>query len=572
MTEINELLKNGESEKIEFKKSSAQLERGLKAVCAFSNHSGGSVYFGIHGGKAVGQEVLDSTLRSISQKIRQNIKPEISPEITVIGTGKEKVIQVLVKDGLNKPYYLNGIAYKRVGAENPVIPPEELERIILEKRGKQWDSEICEEANLGDVDEEKVRWFLSKAKHERGYPLDENTPVKDALTHLGLLTGGRLINAALVLFGKEPQKLFLQSEVKCLHFHGTEVEKPFESYQIYNGNLFRQIDNSRDFVLGRLKRPVIPEPGRVATKRPYEIPEFVIREAIVNAVVHRDYCSNAGVQVMFFSDRIEIWNPGELPRQLKIADLGKPHPSLPRNPAIANILNLAKYVEKAGSGTIEMIWQCKERNLPGPEFKQKMGSFVVTIRRDIYTDDYLNRSDLNERQKKAIKHIKEMGFITNAEYRKLTGAAKWTSTKDLTDLTNKGILSRTGNGKRDISYTLVFGSKSAKKVPKKVPKNLNEVKSTPDAATDSKDTRKPMPESGTAGLNERPKKAIKYLTSHGKITNHEYCKLNNISPVTAYRDIEDMIAKKVIIREKVRVNLHITCLLFMLHETKMKRK
>jgi len=453
--QINELLKYGESEKIEFKKSTAQLEKGLKAVCGFLNHKGGSVYFGIHEGKVVGQEVSDSTLRSISQKIRQKIKPEVSPEITVLGTGKEKVIEVKVKEGLNKPCYLDGIAYKRVGTENPVIPPEELERIILEKRGKQWDSEICEEANLEDVDKEKVRWFLSKAKHERGYPLDENTPVKDAMTHLGLLTGGRLANAALVLFGKEPQKLFLQSEVKCLHFHGTEVEKPFESYQIYNGNLFRQIDNSRDFVLDRLKRPVIPEPGRVATKRPYEIPEFVIREAIVNAVVHRDYCSNAGVQIMFFADRIEIWNPGELPGQLKIGDLRKPHPSLPRNPAIANILNLAKYVEKAGSGTIEMIKQCKERNLPEPEFEQKMGSFVVTIRRDIYTDDYLNRFNLNERQKKAIKYVKERGSITTGEYMEINNVSDKTSYIELNGIFIKKIFNRVGVG-RATKYILTL--------------------------------------------------------------------------------------------------------------------
>ena len=383
--DIKEIIKKGESEKLEFKKSTTQLDKSLKSICGFLNHEGGRVYFGIDKkGKVVGQEVSDKTLKSISQKIRQRIKPEITPEVRVLETEGKKVIEVKVKEGNNKPYYLDGIAYKRVGTENPVIPPEELERIIIEKRKRYWDSEICEGANLDDIDEEKIRWFLETAKVERGYPLSENISVRNALIHLNLLKDGKLINAATLLFGKNPQKIFLQAEVKCLHFHGTEVEKPFETYHIYGSNIFQQIDNSRDFVLDRMKRPVILESGKATTMRPYEIPEFVIREAIVNAVAHRDYYSDAGVQIMVFADRIEIWNPGGLPKQLKIDDLRKPHPSLPRNPTIANLLYLTRYIEKAGSGTIEMIKQCRKENLPEPEFEEKMGSFVVIIWRDIY--------------------------------------------------------------------------------------------------------------------------------------------------------------------------------------------
>lgn len=114
---------------------------------------------------------------------------------------------------------------------------------------------------------------------------------KDIFTHLNLLNSGKLTNAAVLLFGENPHKYFLQSEIKCLHLHGTEIEKPFDSYHIYKGTIFDQIDNALGFVLDRLKRPVIPEPGKAATLRPFEIPEFVIREAIVNAVAHRDYNS-----------------------------------------------------------------------------------------------------------------------------------------------------------------------------------------------------------------------------------------------------------------------------------------
>ncbi len=114
-------------------------------------------------------------------------------------------------------------------------------------------------------------------------------------------------------------------------------------------------------------------------ERPYEIPEFVIREVIINAITHRDYYSSAGVQVMVFSDRIEVWNPGGLPPGLTIEALKKLHPSVPRNKLIAECFHLSGYIKKAGSGIIKIIKQCKEKGLTEPVFEEKMGCFVVTL-------------------------------------------------------------------------------------------------------------------------------------------------------------------------------------------------
>ena len=132
--DTKEIIENGESETTEFKKSTAQLEKALKSICGFLNHRGGVVYFGIDNGNVVGQEVSDSTLKSISQKIRQKIKPEITPEVKVLEVMGKRVIEVTVNEGGNKPYYLAGIAYKRIGTENPIISPEELEKLILNKK------------------------------------------------------------------------------------------------------------------------------------------------------------------------------------------------------------------------------------------------------------------------------------------------------------------------------------------------------------------------------------------------------------------------------------------------------
>ncbi|MBU4418749.1 MAG: DUF4062 domain-containing protein [Candidatus Omnitrophica bacterium] len=215
-----------------------------------------------------------------------------------------------------------------------------------------FDEAVCEGASWKDIDNDKVKWFLRTAKEKRNFPLPENIPVKDVFIHLNLLKGAKLTNAAILLFGKNPHKFHLQAETKCLQFSGIEVEKPFPSYHIYNGNLFDQIDRAVAFVLSSIKLPVIQQEHTAQVKRPPEIPLFAVQEAIVNALAHRNYNDVSGIQAMVFIDRVEIWNSGSLPSQLTISDLKKPHRSFPGNPLLAEVFYLADYIQKAGSGTI----------------------------------------------------------------------------------------------------------------------------------------------------------------------------------------------------------------------------
>ncbi|MDO9586217.1 MAG: ATP-binding protein [Syntrophales bacterium] len=113
----------------------------------------------------------------------------------------------------------------------------------------------------------------------------------------------------------------------------------------------------------------------------YELPRLAVAEAIVNAVAHRDYTSNASVQVMLFSDRLEVWNPGQLPPPLTLKALRAPHPSIPHNPLIAEPLFLTRYIEKAGTGILDMIKLCKAAGVPTPQFRQDGGQFIQTLRR-----------------------------------------------------------------------------------------------------------------------------------------------------------------------------------------------
>ncbi|MBI5666350.1 MAG: DUF4062 domain-containing protein [Nitrospirae bacterium] len=308
--------------------------------------------------------------------------------------------------------------------------------------GRQaFDSSVCEDAGISDIDADKVKRFLRTARNQRNFPLETDTPVKDVLVHLNLLKSGKPTNSAILLFGKDPHKFFLQAEVKCIQLPGTEVEKPFSSYHIYNGDIFEQIDKSVAFVLDAIRLPVVQQEHTAQVKRLYEVPVFAIHEAIVNAVAHRDYNTTAGVQVMVFTDRLEIWNSGSLPNQLSLEDLKKPHTSYPNNPLLAGVLYLADYIQKAGSGILEMVKQCRKQGLPEPEFRSIRGvEFRSILARDIFTESVLEKIGLNERQLKAVKHVKERGKITNKEYQALNECFRNTATNDLANLVQKGIL------------------------------------------------------------------------------------------------------------------------------------
>lgn len=205
----------------------------------------------------------------------------------------------------------------------------------------------------------------------------EATPF-ELLSHLNLLDDGVPTHAAVLLFGKQPQRFVISSEVKCAHFHGTEVAKPIPSYQVYKGTLFSLVDQAIDFVMSKINLWVGTREGGPEVPVAYEIPREVVAEAVVNAVAHRDYDSNGSVQVMLFADRLEVWNPGTLPPTLTLEKLRHSHGSVPKNPLLAEPLYLTKYIERMGTGTGDMIRRCCEMGLPEPEFSLSDG-FKTTI-------------------------------------------------------------------------------------------------------------------------------------------------------------------------------------------------
>jgi predicted HTH transcriptional regulator len=318
---------------------------------------------------------------------------------------------------------------------------------------KRFETAFARGASLKDIAPDRIAWFVRKTEAERGFKFKGKTSIRDVLVKLNLIRGKHLLNAALLLFGRDPQRFCRAAVIKCVHYYGSEIEKPIPSYQVFGGSLFEQLEHATDFILAKLNRTVGARNLKPSAGIRHEIPAEAIAEIIVNAVAHRDYNSRASVQASVFADRVEVSNPGRLPDGLQISDLGKPHNSVPVNPFIARPLFLAGYIEQIGYGTLKVIKSCEIAHLPAPTFEQRGRQFTVILWRNRFTDEVLDSLGLSHRQKEGIARVKRIGWIANLEYRKITGATRKTASRDLDDLVEKGVLQRAGE-KRGTRYFL----------------------------------------------------------------------------------------------------------------------
>ncbi len=428
-------MKYQESETVELKASLAELDAALIDVCAFLNHRGGSLFFGVKpDGRVVGLTVADSTLLKVSQKIRQKLKPEIIPEIRERIEDDKSIIEVIISEGTHKPYFVDGVAYIRSGSESVKMPPDVLTRQIMEQQGYVWDRDICAGAMFDDIDPALVKSYLTRALQVRHIDLDPDTPAETALESLELLKEGKLTNAAILLFGRNPQKFIDTAVIRCAKFRGDDVTQPYANMKVIRGAIVAQIDQTEQFIRDNIAKAAWMPKEKFEREESWEYPPDAFREAVINAVCHRDYQSSGSVQVSIFSNSLEIMNPGLLPSTLTIESLKRRHSSKPRNRLIAETLFKIKYIEKFGSGTTKMIRVCRDLGVPEPEFHEQDEDFMVTFRRSS-VNVLLDQPDLlNERQKLAIEFLKTHESITSSELAQLAGCAERTARQDLSRL------------------------------------------------------------------------------------------------------------------------------------------
>ena len=238
---------------------------------------------------------------------------------------------------------------------------------------------------IEDLDPDRVDAFVRMVRAAGKVTFPAGIPATEILSRLGASdAGGRLSNAAALLFAKDPARFDPSWEIKCVQIWGTEFEKPFPSYHVYRGTVFEQIDQALDFVMSRVDHRVGPRDAPDSAQAPArnEFPVEAVREAIVNAVCHRDYTDDGSVQVMLFRDRLEVLNPGTLPRGWTAANLLRTHDSKPHNGILATAMQWAGYVEKSGYGTEDIVRKCKAWGLREPEYHPSSDDFRLVLWRD----------------------------------------------------------------------------------------------------------------------------------------------------------------------------------------------
>ncbi|NQE52992.1 hypothetical protein C5S29_05320 [ANME-1 cluster archaeon GoMg3.2] len=405
-------------------------------------------------GGVLGVDIGKNTVEELANYIKRNTDPQVFPSVKILERGGKNVVLVEVTESAEKPVFFKNHGYKRVGKTNQGISSSELRKLAKESGEKiYWDEQICKEASLEDIEKEKVRWFVKEAKKERGLDISEDLPLEEVLMRLKLTRNKKLTNAAILLFGKIPQNFFTRPEVKCIRFKGTDVAGKMLDFKVIQTNLFDQLTESEKFIYNNISMAAWIEDWKLQRQEKWEYPPKAIREALANALCHREYETTSSVQVRIFDDRIEFWNPGKLPEGWTIETLKQVHESIPRNPAIAKQFFWVKYIEEVGTGTNKIIEWCIDWGLPEPEFEFTGTSLVVTFRKSKLTDEYLEQLDLNERQKIAITYLKEHGKIERKTYCNICSVGKTVAHEELADMVNKELIEMVGKG-RGVYYIL----------------------------------------------------------------------------------------------------------------------
>lgn len=295
---------------------------------------------------------------------------------------------------------------------------------------------------------------MDKAKEEKRLIIPAKTTVKDVLVRLNLLKGGKLTNTAILLFGKEPQKFFVQAKIRVARFKGTEGHD-YLDMKVVEGTIPELREKALAFIAEHTKHAVFFDANQRFDK--WEYPFRALEEVLNNALTHRDYWSNADVHLSIYNDRIEVWNPGELPKPLTPAMLKRKHLSIPRNRFLAERLFYIKYIEHWGRGTNRVVEAMREEKLADPIFEELSGGLNVTllgpgkIFEKAIEDQKFHKLNLNDRQKKAIEFIKQHGEISRKQYVDLAGISVRQANRDLNDILNKKVIMAVGSG-RSLRY------------------------------------------------------------------------------------------------------------------------
>lgn len=461
-SELQERLQGGANERLALLPAKVTKQAIAETLAALANAEGGMLVLGVSNRGQPQPDADRQLLREAAIEASLLTDPPLifpSPEIVDSGAGEVVVAQV--PEGLPHVYSLRGIYWTRTGAYNRPLTTPELRRVLQNRSESGFESQPASGATLVDLDTGRVNRYLDHV----GMPPDEDAVQalmsRGCVTRVGFdgqpLTESRPTVAGILLFGRDPQRFLRSAEVICVRYTGQVMSDEFVRQDL-NGTLVEQIKQAESFLVGNMRRGFrIRGMEREETT---EYPLAVVREAIVNAIAHRDYSIRGeGIRLLMFNDRLEVYSPGRLPGHVTLANIKDERYS--RNEAIVAVLTDLGYIERLGYGIDRMIATMEEAGLPPPQFEETAAGFRVILQSasaDLVSpqpgQQRWGHDFLNERQEGALAFVREHGRITNSDLQSICpDVHAETLRRDLADLVERNLLLRIGS-KRATYYIL----------------------------------------------------------------------------------------------------------------------
>ncbi|HEY63266.1 MAG TPA: transcriptional regulator [Caldilineae bacterium] len=428
-----------------------------ETMVAFANTDGGTIFVGV---TPEGEATADLFPEEVEEALRQALamcRPPIATEWELIEVPGGFAVSLRVPRSAELHALADGRVLVRSGAENRPLGGEAIRQLAATKSSGEFELEPVPGAAREDLDEGVIDEYIAQREQRQRRPI---TVDRETLLHQigALTTAGLPTVAGILLFGKEPQVFLPQSGVVFVKFIGTEPRGPeglpgYGRREEITGPLPRLIERTWQIVMEEMRVEAVVQ-GLKREERP-EYPPFAVREAIINAVCHRDYrLSGRRIEIRMFDDRLEVQSPGGLPGYITLDNIVEEHFS--RNPRIVNGLFQWGFIEELGLGIDRMIEAMVQAGHPQPTFRATPYSFTVILQNIVERVSVAPQweGNMNERQLRALQYIQEHGRITNREYRELCPhVSAETLRLDLVDLVERGLLLKIGN-KRGTYYIL----------------------------------------------------------------------------------------------------------------------
>jgi ATP-dependent DNA helicase RecG len=433
-----------ESEQAEFKRVSNLTEIG-RSVCAFLNSNGGALVVGADPKEVVGVESPTELAEKIQRHLLEKLSPRALWSVDVEEVEQKSVIIIDVPQGTEPPYAYGDKIFTRTGAAVKLASGMQITKMIERRSGQaiRWERVPAPGVDLDDLEEKEIRQTAQEGGNNRFYDFRKEKDPEAILEELNLLRGGSVLNGAVVLFGRNPTRRFVQLRVRLARFSG---ENEMEDSRVLEQNAFANIAEIEKFL--RQNVPIASTmTDKIARADTPAYPWLALREALMNALVHRDYSAfDGGVSVSIYNDRIEFWNSGELPEGMTVQVLREGRISRLRNPDIAHVFWLRGYIEAFGTGATRIVRECSRAGLPEPEWRVGGGGVRLIIRSA--QSDSSASEELNPRQRKFLETLRSGDRITVGEYSQqfAKDVSERQARNDLSQLTSWGYLRREGRG------------------------------------------------------------------------------------------------------------------------------